>query len=280
MEAVDETTWLLNCEGGDVLNVDKRDRKVAKILCLPEARRSCRPQIFASRAKTGSPDWQISATPALVGSSISIHPIDRNLISLCDGETVVIYDRRNCGQPMFTIGAINKFKKTSWNSTLNHHCGSGWNPAGDHFATYQRSDWSPPKSSSFVQRYQTKIFQGSVNLYAHSQLRGSNDPKSVSLTYSKYEPVFSRGQGIVWSPWQDDVYYFVANANPLLSNNWSNSVIAGVDINSGAVVEEVFLPTSPPSLVGFHPTRPQFVLANLNETGDVVIYKEEPTVAK
>ena len=41
------------------------------------------------------------------------------------------------------------------------------------------------------------------------------------------------------------------------------------------VVEELRLPKGPPTMIGCHPTRPQVVMANLDQIGDVVIYKQE-----
>jgi len=277
LEPVDQNLWLVSCEEGDFLNLDRRDRKINKILSLPKSRRSCQSQSLISQqeaknSKKYSKDGieEPHATPGLVGSNIAIHPIDTNRISLCDDETVLVYDRRNFQQPISTIKTfernLNSLNSIQWNSILSHHCGSSWSPSGKHFATCERK-WN-------------QVFKGRINLYSDAQLTDDSlVAKRVKPSYIKrrdgdYDQIFNLGQGVLWSPWQEDVCYFMDDYRSKKNKHYARMVI-GVDVNSGDVVGELGLPADNSNMMGFHPSRPQIVVANLNETGDVAIYKEE-----
>jgi len=268
LEPVDQNLWLVNCEEGDLLNLDRRDRKVNKILSLPNSRRSCQSHNLMSEKEysrnTLRCEDEVYVTPALFGSNIAIHPKDSNLLSLCDDETVLVYDRRNLQKPISTISTSSKFdSSTTTNSTLSHHCGSSWSQSGKHFVTCERNSFSYKRKSS-------QNLQGSFNLYLNAQLTDTDlVAKKINSKLNVQSQIFTSGQGVVWSPWQDDVFYYMSNH---AVNR--NGMVMAVDVNSGDVLGKLDLPTQASNMMGFHPTRPQLVVANLNETGDVIIYKE------
>merc|ERR1719228_276044 len=84
-------------------------------------------------------------TPALLGSSISVHPLKPHLISVCEGETVQFYDLRKCGEPLFTrqcsrrSGTIGEYSEAL--SSLSYNAGATWSkPTGRHFAVCERDE--------------------------------------------------------------------------------------------------------------------------------------------
>ena len=76
--------------------VDRRDKKVSTLFSLPRARNG----IYEEVHNNGTEKFGI---PAFVGNNIAVHPNDRNVIALCDADSVLIYDLKNCKKPISSI---------------------------------------------------------------------------------------------------------------------------------------------------------------------------------
>jgi len=281
LEKVDDDNWLIATEEGDLLQLDKRMRhqSTVKLLNFPVSKRSCNEEFIGKQYK--KQNIEDFATPALVGSNISIHPVDKNLMSLCNGETVQIYDRRHCQKALSTITTSYIFEPSSRNSAVNYHAGAGWsNFSGSHFATCQRK--------------QSGLYEGILNLFTSAQLR-ANQMAGLSLEANswpkentdstpqksrKYKPdlMFTTSQGVTWSPWNENICYVLASKRHTAQRNvisdmtMNGSYIVGLDVTKSEVVMELGLPNYT-NLIGCHPSKKEVVVANLTEPGDITIYK-------
>lgn len=94
----------------------------------------------------------------------------------------------------------------------------------------------------------------------------------------KYKPelMFTTCQGVTWSPWKENICYVLASkrTSHRLYNAMSmtSSYIVGLDVTKGEVVMELGLPSNT-NLIGCHPSKKELVVANLNEPGEITIYK-------
>jgi len=243
IEPVDRNSWLINCEEGDVLMVDQRDQSVNRLLKLEEARRSTYLDCVMS---------------SLTGSNISVHPVNKNIFSVCDVETVDIYDIRNVRERVAFVDHPNPPSSRMHGSTqfdaLNYHGGSGWSNSGAHFMTCPR----------------LKAMQGTINI------RPATDLSSGMVTEwpgDKHQSVtgvnLTMCQGATWCPWDENVFFASVNKKSgKLGSKWG---LVGVDVESGETVMDLNL-SSPVNLIGVHPSRAQIVVANSSGPGVIQIF--------
>jgi len=255
IEPVDRNNWLVNCEGGDVLQLDRRDPVVKPLLQLKEAMRSSYTD-YSNRLGTASAAKVV--TPALSGSNISVHPVNKTLFSICDKETVDIYDIRNikaCVSSMHHLNLPAMGKGNAQFGAMNYHAGSGWSNSGTHFMTCPR----------------IKGLQGSISTQSAFDLDSGEVTEWPGDRHQSVTGVnMLLCQGAVWCPWEENIFF--ASVNKKVSTVMgSNYGLVGVDVESGETVMDLNL-SSAANLLGVHPSRPQIVVGNSSGPGVIEIF--------
>jgi len=248
------TTWLINTEGGQVLHLDRRDHKVNTIIVLKEAERGC------GGGGRGKPRNVV--TPALTGSNISVHPLNKSLISICDKETVDIYDIRNIKACVTSIHHPNPpaQRGNAQFDSMNYHAGSGWSKSGAHFMTCPR----------------LRGVQGSINTQSSYEL---DTGVVTEWPREKHQAVTGVNmlmcEGAMWCPWEQNIFFASVNkkqgAKSVIGSNWG---LVAVDVDSGETVMDLDLSRAA-NLLGLHHTRPQLVVGNSSAPGILEIFSSE-----
>merc|ERR1719357_1366607 len=223
IEQVNSQNFLVNCEGEMVKRLDIRKGKGESVLTFTK--------------KNSFGDYN---------NSMSIHPLNHNLMSICQNSVAAIYDLRNPKQTVHTF------------QTDRGCSGASWSPrSGKYFQTSEIGQ-GVEKHYSFAER--VSFYDASTN-FNQILLKWPQDRSIYSYTLNT---------GATWCPWNENIFFTTAvyNHRKHKINSPSHQIVVGIDATSGRVASEIKDGIANNQyLIKCHSYRNWMILANASGSG-------------
>jgi len=245
-EENNNSSLLLHC-GQDIKRLDVRDRRAHSVINLK--------------------NWREDDS-RMVGTNISVHPMQATLVSVCSSEGVKIWDLRNTSNHVELISQASSAQTRTGHTT----CGAMWSPTGQYMVVAKRITEEHSKFSMTYSNIPTVFME---NYFSNPLLSWTH---AMDVSYS---PMY----GVNWCPWDQENPTFLTTAKLLptvkslvglgqLQSGESQYKVVAVDAISGEVVGQLDKELDNTCyLVHCHNTRQEVVVGNSRGDGVLAVFK-------
>merc|ERR1719233_1655284 len=245
-EENNNSSLLLHC-GQDIKRLDVRHRRAHSVINLK--------------------NWREDDS-RMVGTNISVHPMQASMVSVCSTEGVKIWDMRNTTSHVEMINQGSSAQIQTGRTT----CGAMWSPTGQYMMVAKRITEEHSKFSLTYSNIPTVFMEN----YFSNPLLSWTQAMDVS-----YSPLY----GVNWCPWDQENPTFLTTAKLLptvksrvglgqLQSGESQYKVVAVDAISGEVVGQLDNELDNTCyLVHCHNTRQEVVVGNSRGDGVLAVFK-------
>jgi len=215
-------SFLLDC-GVEIIQIDVRSKEAFQLI-----------QLTAEQPMPGS------------FTNLSVHPMNKNLISLCRGQSAQIWDLRKASQPVHTLTS----------PSASHMAAASWSEVGSYLVTCEvREGMEVPV------------------IYP-----GLDFSKPLLTWVGPRQATFSPFTGVSWCPWQESLFLTtceqpMVNLRGGLKLEAKQAVVA-IDCKSGKVVGELSTGLENPTyLIHCNKTCQMVAVGNSKGPGGLAVFK-------